>query len=263
MGLTHEKNSMVLSLRRAPHRWRMAGLRHPRRLCPDARAQSRYTYAPGRDPAQRQRGGGAIGYAALRADFFHGAGNWDVNVSAGIPTFGDRWLHGYNQSLGFDLRVPFRIRLAQWSRGTGSLKLGPYFHAGRGACGPRYDCPGPGCGRCPGPGCAEPRNCETRAIGTGVLFGFVADIALPKLFKIIVGIEQQFGLLNWRYAPTDYTHNYFAGATWLDLGLEAFWRESLFFTMIMNVGAQYGSDSLHYRDHALFRQLFGVGYKFR
>lgn len=186
--------------------------------------------------------GGQIGYAALRADFFHGGGNWDVNISAGIPTFGDDWLHGYNQSLGLDLRAPFRFRLAQWRIATGSFKVGPLFHVGR--------------------ACAGRRDCDTRSIGFGGTIGFVTDIALPKLFKVIVGIEQQFGLLNRRHRPSDSADNFFAGATWLDMGLEAFWRD-IFFTLIFNVGAQYGSDELHRYDHALFRQLFGVGYKFR
>lgn len=217
--------------------------------------------------------GGQIGYAALRADFFHGAGSWDLNVSAGVPTFGDRWLHGYNQSLGFDLRVPFRIRLVQWRLGTGSFKVGPLFHVGRacarhrGCDGPGCKpprCPGPGCdpARCPGPACPDPPDCDTRSLGTGVLLGFVADVALPKLFKIIFGVEQQLGLLNLDNRRTDVDRDYFAGATWLDLGLEAFWRD-IFFTLIMNMGAQYGSDSLHYSRHALFRHLVGVGYKFR
>jgi hypothetical protein len=218
--------------------------------------------------------GGQIGYAALRADFFHGSGSWDVNVSAGVPTFGDRWLHGYNQSLGFDLRVPFRIRLVQWRLGTGSFKVGPLFHVGR-ACAQRHACDGPGCNpprcpgpgcdpaRCPGPACPDPPDCDTRSLGTGVLLGFVADVALPKLFKIVFGVEQQLGLLNLDNHRTDVDHDYFAAATWLDLGLEALFRERIFFTLIMNMGAQYGSDSLHYARHALFRHLVGVAYKFR
>lgn len=218
--------------------------------------------------------GAEVGYAALRADVFHGHGNWDFGVSLGAPTFGDRWLHGYNQSLGIDLRVPFRFRIADWRRGHGSLKLGPYFHVGRAFRGDGPYCAGPGCRwpGCQGPGCGAPRDCRDGvcghdwyglAVGTGLEAGFVADVALPKLFKLIFGIEQQLGLLHLRDQPDDYRHNYMAGATWLDFGLEAFWRESIFFTMIMNVGAQYGSDYLHYADHALFRQLFGVAYKFR
>jgi hypothetical protein len=227
----------------------------------------------GGTPLQGSAVGGQIGYAALRADFFHGAGSWDLNLSAGL-TFGDRWLHGYNQSLGLDLRVPFRIRLVEWRRGTGSFKVGPLFHVGRGCARRYYACRGPGCNspRCPGPGCDAPRcpgpdcdraECDTRAIGTGVTLGFVADVALPKLFKLIIGVEQQLGVLNLDHHPTGIDHTYFAGATWLDLGLEAFWRDAIFFTLIMNVGAQYGSDSLHYARHALFRHLIGAGYKFR
>lgn len=182
--------------------------------------------------------GGQIGYAALRADFFYGKGNWDLNVSAGVPTFGGE-LPGYNQDLGFDLRVPFRIRIVQWAKGTGSIKVGPLFHVGR-----HY------------------WNDDWRAIGTGATIGFVADVALPKLFKVIMGIEQEFGLLNHYHRPSEEGHNDFAGATWFDIGLDAFWRESLFFTVVANVGAQYGSDRLHRYNHALYRQLFGVGYKF-
>lgn len=225
--------------------------------------------------------GAQVGYAALRADVFHGRGNWDVNASLGAPTFGDRWLHGYNQSLGIDLRVPFRFRIADWRRGHGSLKLGPYFHVGRAFRDGGPDCAGPGCGwpgcrgpgcNCPGPDCRAPVDCRAGecghhyyglALGTGVQVGFVADVALPKLFKLLFGIEQQLGFLHLRDEASAYNHNFMAGATWLDFGLEAFFRDAIFFTMVMNVGAQYGSDYLHYADHALFRQLFGVAYKFR
>jgi hypothetical protein len=193
--------------------------------------------------------GGEIGYAALRGAFYYGRGTWDVALDAGIPTFGaNDWLHGYNQSLGLDLRAPFRIRLAQWRIATGSLKVGPYFHVGRAdwACDRR----------------GVDRYCDgRRSIGTGALLGFVTDIALPKLFKLVVGIEQQFGMLNLHRRSNGDDYTVFAGATWIDLGLEAFWRD-IFFTMIINVGAQYGSNNLHQYDHALFRQLFGVGYKF-
>ena len=98
-------------------------------------------------------------------------------------------------------------------------------------------------------------------MGTGVIVGFVMDFALPKLFKIIGGIEQQLGMTGWHNDGAG--NNFFYGATWFDVGLEAFWRDSVFFTLIMNVGAQYGSDSLHYARHALFRHLVGVAYKFR
>jgi hypothetical protein len=138
--------------------------------------------------------------------------------------------------------------------------VGPYFHAGR-ACyhDGWYDIDGPGPAR--GPGFRYDRSCGRRNLGTGAVLGFVSDIALPKLFKLIVGVEQQFGLLHMRHRDLDATNNEFAGATWVDLGLEALWRD-VFFTMIMNMGAQYGSNELYYHHHALFRQMFGVGFKF-
>jgi hypothetical protein len=196
----------------------------------------------GGTPLAGMAAGGEIGYAALRGAFYYGQGNWDLAIDAGIPTFGgtDR-LHGYNQSLGFDLRVPFRIRIVQWSIATGSFKVGPYFHVGR--------------------DCWRGADCHQRALGTGALLGFVTDIALPKLFKVIVGIEQQFGFFNSHNRDNGGDYNAFAGATWIDVGLEAFWRD-IFFTLIANVGAQYGSNDFRRNDHALYRQLFGAGYKF-
>lgn len=195
----------------------------------------------GGTPLNGMAAGGQIGYAALRGDFFFGKGNWDLNVTAGIPTFGNDSLPGYNQSLGLDLRVPFRIHLLESGIISGSLKVGPQFNVGR-ACYGRGDC-------------------DTRAVGTGVQIGWVMDFALPKIFKIIGGIEQQMGLIGWHNDAFD--NNEFYGATWFDVGLEAFWRESIFFTLIMNVGLQYGSNDLYRNDHALFRQLFGAGYKFK
>jgi hypothetical protein len=189
---------------------------------------------------------GEVGYAAVRTSLYFGLGSdVDVGIQLAAPTFGHSALPGWNQDVGMDVRAPFRFRISQWARATGSLKVAPLFHVGRG-CFWNYR-----------------GNCGLRALGTGVVIGYVTDIALPKLFKLIVGIEQQMGVLHWRNTNNDNTANRFAGATWLDLGLSAFWGQQLFFTLIMNMGAQYGSDELHYRDHALFRQLFGVGYKWR
>ena len=189
---------------------------------------------------------GEIGYAAVRASLYLGlASDVDVGVELAAPTFGHNALPGWNQDVGLDARVPFRIRLARWARGSGALKAAPLFHVGRG-CYWSYR-----------------GSCGARALGTGVVLGFVADVALPKVFKVIAGIEQQLGLHHFKDTDSDARSNRFAAATWLDLGLEALWREKLFFTLIMNVGAQYGSDRFHDGDHALFRQLFGVGYRFR
>jgi hypothetical protein len=195
----------------------------------------------GATPIDGMAAGGQIGYAALRGDFFWGRGKWDLNVSAGIPTFGNDNLPGYNQSVGLDLRVPFRIHLIESGIFSGSLKVGPQFNVGR--------------------GCWGRGDCGSTNVGTGVLVGFMMDFALPKLFKIIGGIEQQLGMTGWHNDGNG--RNFFYGATWFDVGLEAFWRDSIFFTLIMNIGAQYGSDDLYYQDHALFRQLFGAGYKFK
>jgi hypothetical protein len=188
---------------------------------------------------------GEIGYAALRAGIYFGStGDRDVGIEFAAPTFGDDALPGWGQTLGMDVRVPLRFRIADWPRATGSFKVGPYFAAGR-LC---------------------PRNfagCGARSVQLGPVFGFVTDIALPKIFKLIVGIEQQMGLYHVGSKESDYKDNFFAAATWIDLGLEAFWRDALFFTMIVNVGAQYGSDKLYYNDHALYRHMFGVGYKWK
>ncbi|MFT3924188.1 MAG: hypothetical protein QM778_16760 [Myxococcales bacterium] len=205
---------------------------------------------------------GEVGYAALRGGFYTGSAKQDFGLELSAPTFGNDTLPGWGQSLGIDVRAPFRFLLANWARANGSFKIGPYFHAGR-ACYGRYrhyrDLPGPG----PNVVVVDDggHSCGFRTVGVGLNLGFVTDIALPKLFKIVVGIEQQLGLLNARNRDIDAHSNNFAGATWIDLGLEAFWR-NMFFLTIINAGAQYGSNDLYYRNHALFRQMFGFGYKF-
>jgi hypothetical protein len=191
---------------------------------------------------------GEIGFAALRTSVYFGrTGDRDVGVELSAPTFGDDSLPGWGQTVGLDVRVPLRFRIVQWPRATGSFKIGPYFHAGR-FCPRRYS------------------GCGLRSVGIGPVLGFVTDIALPKIFKLIVGIEQQMGLLHFSrrdLGDNDYKDNFFAGATWVDLGLEAFWRDAFFFTMLINVGAQYGSKELYYNDHALYRHMLGAGYKWK
>jgi hypothetical protein len=191
---------------------------------------------------------GEIGYAALRGSFYMGDADSDFGIELAAPTFGTDPLHGWGQSIGIDVRAPFRFLVSRWPKANGSFKVGPYFHAGR-PCFYR----GPNGRR---------RGCDANDVGLGVNFGYVTDIALPKIFKLIVGVEQQMGLYHYGAGDRDYSSNFFAAATWVDLGLEAFWR-NMFFTMIINVGAQYGSDRLWEDDRALFRQMFGFGYKFR
>lgn len=210
-----------------------------------------------------------VGYAALRGSFYTGSASRDFGLELSAPTFGNDTLPGWGQSLGVDVRAPFRFLVARWPNANGSFKVGPYFHAGKtcfGRYGRRYrDLPGPG----PGVVIVDDdfdrdhnRHCGLRSVGLGLNLGFVTDIALPKLFKLIIGIEQQLGFLNVKNRDVDYSSSNFAGATWVDLGLEALWR-NMFFTMLINAGAQYGSNELYWRDHALFRQMFGFGYKFR
>lgn len=198
---------------------------------------------------------GEIGYAALRGSFYTGDGKSDFGLELAAPTFGHSHLPGWGQSVGIDARAPFRFLLARWSKANGSFKVGPYFHVGK-ACW-NWDDDDFRDGRY-----RNRRGCGARSLGLGAHLGFVTDIALPKLFKLIIGIEQQLGFWNWKHRDADVSSSHFAGATWIDLGLEALWR-NMYFTLLFNAGAQYGSDRLYYRDHALFRQMVGFGYKFR
>jgi hypothetical protein len=191
---------------------------------------------------------GEIGFAALRGSFYMGDADSDFGIELAAPTFGRDPLPGWGQSLGMDVRAPFRFLLARWATANGSLKVRPYLHAGR-PCFYRGYYNG------------RRTNCGARDVGLGVNFGFVTDIALPKIFKLIVGIEQQLGLWHWK-SDNDSKGNYLNAQTFLDLGLEALWR-NMFFTMIINVGAQYGSDRIWENDRGLYRHMFGFGYKFR
>ena len=190
---------------------------------------------------------GEIGFAALRGSFYTGDANSDFGIELSAPTFARDELPGYQQTLGMDVRAPFRFLVSRFPKANGSFKVGPYFHVGR-IC---FDGDDRG-------------DCDARGVGLGANLGYVADIALPKIFKLIVGIEQQLGLFHIKAdrGRDDYRDNFFSAQTYVDLGLEAFWR-NMFFTMLINVGAQYGSDRLWEDDRALYRHMFGFGYKFR
>ncbi len=201
---------------------------------------------------------GEIGFAALRGSFYTGGSTQDFGIELGMPTFGHDELPGWGQSVGIDARAPFRFLLARWAKANGALKVGPYFHVGKACHWDDWD----GWDGWNNNNFRGRRGCGTRNIGLGLNLGFVTDIALPKLFKLIVGIEQQLGLLNRKNRDANWAVNDFAGATWVTLGLEALWRK-MFFTMLINAGAQYGSNRLYYRDHGLYRHMVGFGYKFR
>ena len=74
---------------------------------------------------------GEVGYAALRGSFYMGGADRDFGVELAAPTFGNDPLAGWGQSIGMDVRAPFRFLLARWSKANGSFKVGPYLHAGR------------------------------------------------------------------------------------------------------------------------------------
>jgi len=187
-----------------------------------------------------------VGFPAMRVGLLSGDGGFfDWGVIAAAPTLGDADINGYFQQLGMDIRAPLRFKLLESSKLTGSLRVAPLFHFGR-----------------KGSGCS-PDVCDPN-VGMGTTVGFMMDIALPKIFKVVMGLDTRWGMAHFAKSV-----NRFAGATLVQGGLEALWKEKFFFQLVLHIGAQYisGGDTGFGRRggnaNPVFRQLLGFGYKFK
>jgi hypothetical protein len=181
-----------------------------------------------------------VGFPAVRFGILSGDGGFfDWGVIGAAPTLGDADINGYFQQLGMDVRAPLRFRLLESSKVTGSLRVAPLFHFGR-----------------KGAGCT-PDRCDPN-VGFGSTIGFMMDIPLPKIFKVVMGVDTRWGMVHF---AKDF--NRFGGATMVQAGIEAFWKDQFFFQLIMHIGGQYISGTNGNGGNPVFRQLLGAGYKFK
>lgn len=202
--------------------------------------------------------GASSGYPGIRGRFIFGLGNsFDLSIDPQI-TYANGWLSGLNQGFGTQLEVPMRIQLVTASRFAMALRLVPYFRIGRAA--PSW--------------------------GTGGTIGVRASIPLPKLFSIVVGLDTRAGLGSFHARGCDSSggvecnDSFFEGATYVNFGLETYFRQKWYFYASHDVGVAYTSGGAYgYGDvcvdaggnpyacgsnaHAYFHAQLGFGYQMR
>lgn len=203
--------------------------------------------------------GASTGYPGLRGHFMFGLGDsFDLSIEPEL-TYANGWLSGLNQGFGAQIEVPMRIQLATLSRAALALRLVPYFRVGRAA--PSW--------------------------GTGGTIGVRASIPLKKLFSIVVGLDTRggFGSFHARNcdgsAGFDCNDSFFEGATYVNLGLETYFRQKWYFFGSYDIGAAYTSGGGYSygsricydgvgdpyvcgsNAHAYFHAQFGFGYQTR
>lgn len=204
--------------------------------------------------------GASTGFPALRGHFVFGLGNsFDLAIEPQL-TYSNGWLSGLNQGFGTQLEVPMRIQLATTSHLALALRIVPYARLGRAA--PSW--------------------------GGGGTLGIRMSIPLPKLFSIIVGLDTRagFGSIHTRDCTAgsgvQCNDGFFEGATYVDFGLETYFRQKWFFFGTYDVGAAYTSGGGYWfggsdvcfdgmgnpyacgtNVHAYFHARFGFGYQLR
>jgi hypothetical protein len=155
--------------------------------------------------------GFTTGYPKTSFDLYWGVSQkFDVGLQTGF-TYNVR-LGGNRQWLGLDVHVPLRWTLLQRAKVAGGLRVAPYFMIGDGS----------------------------PSISFGADVAFLIDIALPKVFKIIVGPELRTGfatLVGTGIVGYD-------GGVWANLGLETFLARKFFLGIVFNGGGVWGTGGL-------------------
>lgn len=170
--------------------------------------------------------GATTGYPETSFDVYWGFTNvFDLGLQLGF-TYGPR-LDGDRQRLGMDFHVPLRFTLLQRNIVSGGLRVSPYLMIGESA----------------------------PAVETGVDVGFLVDIALPKIFKIIVGPELRTGFAS---VGNINRINGYDGGTWVIAGIETLLAGRFHVGGVMHGGAQWGTGGLGVDGVFRFQICFGV-----
>ncbi len=168
--------------------------------------------------------GATTGYPETRFDAYFGVTQiFDLGVHFGL-TYGAR-LSGLRQRVGMDLNVPLRFTLVQAGILAFGLRVTPYFMIGE----------------------ARP------SVSVGGDIGFLFDIALPKLFKIIVGPEVRSGFASTGI-PSARVRGY-DGGSWVDIGVETLFLGRFHVGGQFQGGAQWGRHGVD----GVFRTLIYFG----
>jgi len=153
---------------------------------------------------------------------------FDLGFLVGV-TYGDE-LGGNRQGVGADFHVPLRWTPFEERRLAFGIRVAPYFLIGE--AGP--------------------------ALSMGGDVAFLFDIALPKVFKLILGPELRTG-----FASRDANDNRvtgYDGGLWFNIGIESFIKGEWFAGLIFQGGAYWGTGGLD--EGGLFRANLFFGYAF-
>jgi hypothetical protein len=174
--------------------------------------------------------GATTGYPSTAFDAYFGLTPvFDLGVTAGL-TYGHK-ISGIRQRVGLDLHVPLRFTLFHKGIVAGGLKVAPYFMIGEGS----------------------------PSISVGGDVGFLIDIAVPKIFKVIVGPEIRTGFASFG-ANSD--NQIYDGALWLDMGLETILAEKWCLGLMFKAGGQWAAGDASGGD-GIFNALIYFAYKLK
>jgi hypothetical protein len=174
--------------------------------------------------------GATTGYPSTAFDAYFGISSvFDLGVTAGL-TYGGK-ISGNLQRVGLDLHVPLRFTLFHKGIVAGGLKVAPYFMIGEGS----------------------------PSITVGGDVGFLLDIAVPKIFKVIVGPELRTGFGSYGASSNTQVYN---GALWLDMGLETILVEKWYLGLMFKAGGQWVAGDASGGD-GIFNCLIYFGYKLK
>lgn len=177
----------------------------------------------------RITGGVSTGYPQTRGQFIFGiSNNFDVGVFPGL-TYGTNRIAGITQRVGLWLDVPLRWNLATLPKAAIALRFVPYFRVGQ------YD----------------------PSFGVGGTLGVRVSMPLPKIFSIVFGVETRGGFGS--SGDGDFRDNYFDGATYGLLGLEALFRNQFFFFLEHDFGGAYISNDGYGGGRGLYNFHIGFG----
>ncbi|MCP4197012.1 MAG: hypothetical protein GY762_07655 [Proteobacteria bacterium] len=177
--------------------------------------------------------GATSGYPSTAFDAYFGMTPvFDLGVTAGL-TYGGR-ISGLQQGVGLDVHVPLRFTLFHAGIVAGGLKVAPYFMVGRG----------------------------WPSVSVGGDVGFLIDIAVPKIFKVIVGPEIRTGFTKDNANSNAADRASYNGAVWLDMGLETILVDKWYLGSMFKVGGQWTVGDKDTGD-GIFNFLVYFGYKLK
>jgi hypothetical protein len=164
----------------------------------------------------------------------YGDGNWgSTNWNNANWNNRGNTISGLRQGVGLDLNVPLRFTLFHAGIVAGGLKVTPYFMIGDGS----------------------------PSVSFGADAAFMIDIAVPKIFKVIVGPELRTGIASMGdkdWAGGRWT--IYDGGLWLNAGLETVLAKKWMLGLMFQGGGSWSAGDFS-DGNGIFRFLLYFAYK--